>query len=333
MIPLDFRRCRRLAITVFAAATVLGGGFALTACGSSPDEPAAQVKQLSVADFPSAKGKTIEQVLTDQDPTDLVVAPAASVFEVGANRYPFGVFEVDRTQVDDAQVALYFAKTPTSKVVGPLPAKLASLATRPAYRSQGAAAPGEATSFYVTDVDFDRPGPWHAIALIKEGDGYRAARVPSPNVGSQPKVIKPGQKAPDIKTPTAGEVGGDLAKIDTRQPPSSMHDVSLDQVLGKKPVVLVFATPALCQSRVCGPTVDVAEQVKAEDGDGVAFIHNEVWNDNDLSKGIRPQLTAFGLQSEPWIFLIARDGRVKQRFEGPVSVDELSAAVKKLKAA
>lgn len=327
----DFRRFRRPLALILALAAIPGGGLAFTACGGNTDEPAAQVGQPVAADFPSAKGKTIEQVLTAQTPTDLVVAPAASVFEVGENRYPFGVFEVDRSQVDDVQVALYFAKTPTSKVIGPLPAKLVSLATRPAYRSQGAAGPGEATSFYVTDVRLDRSGPWHVIALIRKGGGYEATRVPSLTVGSQPGVIQPGQKAPRIKTPTAADVGGDLAKIDTRQPPSSMHDVSLDQVLGRKPVVLVFATPALCQSRVCGPTVDVAEQVKAEDGDGVAFIHNEVYNDNDPSKGIRPQLKAFGLQSEPWIFLIGSDGRVKQRFEGPVSVDELSAAVRKLK--
>lgn len=326
----DFRRFRRFAALLISLAAVAAAGFAFAACGGSSDEPAAKAAP-TAADFPSARGKTIEQVLTDQTPADLVVAPAGSVFEVGKNRYPFGVFEVDRTEVDDAEVALYFAKSPTSKVQGPLPAKVVSLSTRPAYRSQGAAGPGEATSFYVTDVRFSQPGPWHAIALIRKDGGYGATRVPSPNVGSQPRVIKPGQKAPDIKTPTAEEVGGDLSKIDTRQPPSSMHDVSLDQVLGKKPVVLVFATPALCQSRVCGPTVDVAEQVKAEVGDGVAFIHNEVYNENDPNKGIRSQLIDFGLQSEPWIFLIGKDGKVRQRFEGPVGVDELRAAVENLK--
>ena len=51
-------------------------------------------------------------------------------------------------------------------------------------------------------------------------------------------------------------------------------------MLGKKPVVLLFATPALCQSRVCGPVTDAAEQVKQEFGDRVAFIHQEVYNNN-----------------------------------------------------
>ena len=42
-----------------------------------------------------------------------------------------------------------------------------------------------------------------------------------------------------------------------------MHDVDFADALGKKPVVLLFATPLLCQSRVYGPVADIAEEVKA----------------------------------------------------------------------
>ena len=82
-----------------------------------------------------------------------------------------------------------------------------------------------------------------------------------------------------------------------------MHDVDFADVLGKKPVVLLFATPALCQSRVCGPVVDVAEQVKRDRPDDAAFIHMEIYNDNDPNKGLRPQLAAFNLPTEPWLFV------------------------------
>ena len=33
------------------------------------------------------------------------------------------------------------------------------------------------------------------------------------------------------------------------------------------------------------------------------------------------------LQTEPWVFLVGPDGRIKERFEGAVSTDELGAAV------
>jgi hypothetical protein len=100
-------------------------------------------------------------------------------------------------------------------------------------------------------------------------------------------------------------------------------------VLGRKPIVLVFATPALCQSRVCGPVVDVADQVRAEVGGKAAFIHQEVYRDNKVSEGLRPQLVKWRLASEPWVFVIGRDGRIAARFEGAVSVPELRAAVER----
>jgi hypothetical protein len=144
---------------------------------------------------------------------------------------------------------------------------------------------------------------------------------PIPAVGTRP---------PRIHTPTVAEVGGDEASIDTRLPPSSMHDVDFADVLGKKPVVLVFATPQLCQSRVCGPVVDVAEQVKESSGDDVAFIHMEVYRDNRIDKGIRPQMAAFHLQSEPWLFVFDRSGKVSTRIEGAFSERELQQAISKV---
>jgi hypothetical protein len=75
-----------------------------------------------------------------------------------------------------------------------------------------------------------------------------------------------------VETDTAAEDGGPQA-VDTRRPTSDMHDVSFDDVVGKKPVALVFATPQLCQSRVCGPVVDIALQLRQKYGDRMEFIH------------------------------------------------------------
>ena len=110
-----------------------------------------------------------------------------------------------------------------------------------------------------------------------------------------------------------------------------MHGDDLADVLGKKPVVLLFATPALCQSRVCGPVVDVAEQVKAEYGDEVAFIHQEIYVDNVPGpENLRPQVKAYGLFTEPWLFVIDEHGKVATRIEGAFSVAELESALEPL---
>jgi hypothetical protein len=92
--------------------------------------------------------------------------------------------------------------------------------------------------------------------------------------------------------------------------------------------MLLFATPRFCQSRVCGPVVDVAEQVKSEYGDEAAFIHMEIFKDDEPGK-VRPQVRAFNLPSEPWLFAIDRQGRVSSTIEGAFGVAGMTAAVKK----
>ena len=171
--------------------------------------------------------------------------------------------------------------------------------------------------------------------MIREDDGsYSYANVTAPaQVGNPKNVPQPGDKAPMMHTPTADDVGGDLTKIDTRQPPDSMHDVDYGDVLGKEPIVLLFATPALCTSRVCGPVVDIAEEVKSERPDDAAYIHMEVYNDNDPNKGPRPQLQDFNLMSEPWLFVIGKDGKVSTVIEGAFSKQELEDAIDKADAA
>ena len=69
-----------------------------------------------------------------------------------------------------------------------------------------------------------------------------------------------------------------------------MHDVDFADVVGKKPVALLFSTPQLCQSRVCGPVTDMELQMKSKYGDKMDFIHQEVYVDNDVNKGLREPL-------------------------------------------
>lgn len=106
-----------------------------------------------------------------------------------------------------------------------------------------------------------------------------------------------------------------------------MHKVSFKDVLGKKPVALLMATPALCESRVCGPVTDVAVEVESEYRDRMTFIHQEVFVDNDLTKGLRPPLRAFKLKSEPWLFTFDQDGRVAGRLEGAFGGRDFRRAV------
>jgi hypothetical protein len=206
--------------------------------------------------------------------------------------------------------------------------KVESLATKPAFRAQTTSSdPDAASVVYVADVDFPKDGEWRIAALIKRGDKLTATVLPSAVVGEFGRVPRPGEKAPSIHTPTVSDAGGELGKITTRIPPDTQNRVDYADVLGKKPAVLLFATPQFCQSRVCGPVVDVAEQVKETYGDRAAFIHMEIYKDNNPSKGVMPQVRAFHLPTEPWLFVIDRNGVIRTAIEGAFSVEKLTQAV------
>ena len=93
--------------------------------------------------------------------------------------------------------------------------------------------------------------------------------------------------------------------------------------------MVTFATPKFCTSRTCGPVVDVVEAARRRlAARGIRFIHVEVFQDNDPTRGYNRWMLQWGLRSEPWVFLVGRDGRVKAKFEGSVSEGELAAAIR-----
>ena len=353
MAPMSLGRAP-LALACLAVAAAM----ALAGCGggsdsSSGSSAAAESRPAPPkSDFPSAEGKTLAEVAEAADgPSELVVSPAAKVFYKGRNRYPFGVFERDRGQVPGAEVALYFAHVPVPKgaavgskqakeaqeealdqpAVGPFPAAIESMETKPAFRALTTTSdPDAASAVYTAEIDFPENGEWRIVALIHEGDALKTSLLPSATVGTFTKIPRPGQKAPLIHTPTPADAGGDVSKITTRVPPDTQHEVDYADALGREPIVLLFATPQFCQSRVCGPVTDVAEQVKQAYGDEAAFIHMEIYNDNDPSKGTRPQVRAFHLPSEPWLFAIDRRGRIESVIEGAFGVEKLTSVVEGL---
>jgi hypothetical protein len=259
-----------------------------------------------------------------------VLSPSVSLLEPGENRLGFGLFDRNRRQLVDAPAALYVEPIKGGPVRGPFPARFESLEVRPQFESEGVKAdPDAATSVYVANVKFDKPGDYEVLGVVELDDNLVAAERVAVRVVKDGPVPEVGEAAINIHTPTEADVGGDLAQIDTRVPPGTQHEVDFADVLGQKPVVLLFATPALCQSRVCGPVVDIAEQVKASyDGDA-EFIHMEIYNDNELDKGFREQVVKWNLPTEPWVFTVNGEGKVAARIEGAFSARELEDAIAK----
>ena len=314
---------------LLVCALLAGCGGDDSSSGDQPAPPAAKAE-----DFPKPNGRSIATLLDEVGGNGPVLAPSGLELRTGKHRFGFALFTRSREQITDASVAVYVAPAGGGPAKGPYLARWESLAVRPQFQSrQTASDPDAAKSIYTADVQFDKPGQYDLVGIARIHGKLVAATTPSAGVVVKKESADPipavGTRPPRIHTPTVAEVGGDVASIDTRLPPSSMHDADFADVLGKKPVVLLFATPQLCQSRVCGPVVDVAEQVKASTGDDVEFIHMEIFRNNRIDDGVRPQMAAFHLQTEPWLFVFDRSGQVAARIEGAFSERELEQAVSK----
>jgi hypothetical protein len=306
---------------------------ALAGCGGSDGDDAAETTPTATqakVDFP--RGAASLRGLRQSLPEGPVLAPAVSQLEVGENRIGFALFDVAQETVSPEAVAIYTADSNGSNLEGPFVARRESLQVKPQFQSrQTAADADEIDSFWVADVPFESRGARVVTALAQlDGEMVASSQVAmrvTDGRGGPPRV---GERAIRIDTPTPADVGGDLSQISTRIPPlRELHETSFSDVLGREPVVLTFSTPQLCQTRVCGPVVDVVAQVAAGHPD-VTFIHQEIYRDNELSKGFRPQVAAWRLPTEPWTFVVGRDGRIVERFEGALSAEELERAVGRL---
>jgi hypothetical protein len=312
-----------------SAAVFVLACLGLAACGGSSSggksTNASTTSTTAGPAFPVAGGRSLTQVLAGikQGP---MLAPAVGVLEPGLNRFAFVLFDASRKQLVPPEVAVYVADGNGRSVRGPFPVTNESLAVAPPYQSQTVQADANAAKqVYVTHIPLTKAKS-QGIIVVARMNGQLVAANPTLVDGPQPPT--PGQKAISVHTPTSPPQP--IASIDTRTPHDpQLHAVDLANVLGRKPVLLVFATPQLCQSRTCGPVVDQAAQLQATYGSRMAFIHMEVYNGNDPTKGQRPQLRAWRLPSEPWVFAIDRHGRVVDRLEGASSIAEMRVAIEK----
>jgi hypothetical protein len=191
-------------------------------------------------------------------------------------------------------------------------------------------ATGGVTRIYVARFRLSKPGKY---TLVAQPDGAKIQGIANLDVRKRPQAPAVGDRAIPSRTPTLASAHGDVASLTTADPPdlSLLRYSVADSAKAHVPFVLVFATPKFCNSRTCGPVVDVAQAVQRRfAGSGVRFIHVEVYTDNNPAQGFNRWFREWRLPSEPWVFVVGRDGRIRARFEGSVSQAELSAAVRRL---
>jgi hypothetical protein len=188
---------------------------------------------------------------------------------------------------------------------------------------------GDVTRLYVVHLKVPQAGKY---TVLVTAPGKTTLRGGLPIlVRAHPQAPAVGSKAIASKTPTIASTHGDFPLLTTRVPPdkSLLHYSIAGALSAHKPFVVVFATPKFCSSRTCGPVVGVVDAVRKQfTGTAIRFIHVEVYEDNDPGKGFNRWFKQWHLPTEPWTFVVGRDGLIKARFEGSVSVKELAGAVR-----
>ena len=246
----------------------------------------------------------------------LVVTPEAETGK--SSRLAFVLQDNEREYVSPKKVTLQF---------GPAQDSFTSPLVEARVFTDAAPAP----PYFTVDAQLAPKGTVWAQATV---DGMKA-EAPISIVDAR-AGLGAGQPMPAVRTPAPGDSAG-LEQVCTRsEGPCPWHDVSLDQALKLgKPLAVLVATPAFCQTAVCGPVLDVLLRAAPQVGDRVKFVHLEVYaarpTGPEISRTpLAPAVKAFGLVSEPILFTVNPDGTVKERIEGLYGTSEAAGALQRL---
>jgi len=191
----------------------------------------------------------------------------------------------------------------------------------------------EGAGAYVAHLDLNPAGNWGMDLTASRPSGERLTQRLAFNVTATPIVPAVGQAAPLSRSPTIREVP-DAEAIDSGRPPDDMHQISIaDAIAQHRPTLVVFASPAFCTSRTCGPEVKAVQSLEPAYKAQLTFIHVEIYRDfvpDPSKRKLAQTVLDWRLQTEPWIFLVDAKGIIQTRFEGATATDELKSALDQL---
>jgi hypothetical protein len=249
----------------------------------------------------------------------------ATDLAVGENqRFLIALIGPGNRLINDAKVELAFFK-----VTGPDTAQLRNRA--PATYREPPGSPGR--GIYVARTEFDEAGDW-GVAAVVERPGEAPVEIRSAfKVKPTSDTPAIGQQAPATRTLTASTQQEVESFCSARPTDLEFHRHSIaDAVSLGKPTVILFATPGFCESMLCGPSLDVLKVLRERYGERVSLVHVEIYKDGrpNERREMVPAVSEWRLPSEPWLFLVGADGRIADKLEGSITVEETTPVLDRL---
>lgn len=185
---------------------------------------------------------------------------------------------------------------------------------------------------FAASIDLAIPGLYELDVKFTSNDGipiFAQANFIIKETASTPAI---GAAAPTSVTHTAAKADAISHITSAIEPDLDLYEYSIHEaLLQKKPLVIVFATPAFCISATCGPQVGELTKAKEKVGDRANYIHVEVFEDPHLAEGERPTgglvpaIREWGLPTEPWTFIVDSKGLIYAKFERFTTAEEIEA--------
>lgn len=302
-----------------AALALLGLLLTLTACGGTEEGgDAAHAERSTSGDVTLVAPKWAGPYLSMPGPEGAAVM-ATSDYAVGANRVSFLLVRANNSLIRAPEADVYYRPDEGGSTRRAL-ARLLPIGV-----GESTAA-DEVKEIYVARLDFSATGK-HWIVVQPRGASFQGFQILE--VKENAEAVAIGEPAPRSDNPTTETLPAE--RITTARPPdTALLRYSVAESLDDRvPFVVAFATPAYCESRTCGPTVDVVEAARRRyERRGIRFIHVEIYENNVPGNGLNRWVKEWRLPTEPWVYVVDRTGTVRDRFEGAVSLDELVRSIR-----
>ncbi|MFQ5472155.1 MAG: TlpA family protein disulfide reductase [Dehalococcoidia bacterium] len=312
-------------------------------------------------------GSTPAGTAPDAEGLDLSGVVVSSDLAVGPNRFALGIIDNEQNApILNADVGFRFLKIVGENEAEPrfnADAQNVSFETFFIKESTGEKVTSGDIGVYVANVEFDEAGDWGVeVTGTVEGQEIDPMLLAF-QVLEADQTLTIGDPAPRSRQRIESDVE-DLTEIETMVPPDGMHDITIADAVGQgKPVVVIFGTPAFCETLTCGPVMQtVMVPLSEKYSDQATFIHVEPYFVEEAREAVglcpvpsfNAQFAALGqgegsgqcpivpedeieaageswnLTTEPILFIIDGDGNISGKFEGIVGPQEVESALQDL---
>ena len=251
--------------------------------------------------------------------TDNNLIVISSDLNIGENRFVFAIIDNDQNPISIPNIKINLTNSNQTTTV---------------YNATFEEWPSGKTGVYVSHPYFDISGSWNIKTTISPNNITLNTNFIVAVESKTPTIGEPAPKSTNktrFSHPNLSEITSDI------EPNLDLYTFTIKESVEKSnPILLTFSTPGFCQTATCGPQVKIISDLSAKYKNTVNFIHVEIYdNPHELAlhfakRRIAPTVNEWGIFTEPFTFLIDKNGIVSAKYEGFATYSEIESDLTKI---